>query len=280
LFALAIYWVSHKKILGFLGFLFPKEIYTHQSTKIDIYILLLQPIALVLLIYPAGIIATVLIAVMLKAGLNLIAASPNLPFTTSAYVVYNIVWILVYDFAQYIGHYLEHKFPVLWEFHKIHHSAKVLNPATAYRFHPIDYCFVNIVISSLTGIVTAFFSWGYGTDITIMSVFQMHIVLFLFYLIGYNFRHSHIKFVYPKWLQYILICPSQHQIHHSVEPKHWDKNMGYVFAFWDYFFGTLYIAKTEDVYEYGLSKTQDNTYDSLANIYIQPFKNIIDQSKK
>jgi sterol desaturase/sphingolipid hydroxylase (fatty acid hydroxylase superfamily) len=56
--------------------------------------------------------------------------------------------------------------------------------------------------------------------------------------------------------------------------------MGYIFAFWDYFFGTLYIAQHDDVYEYGLSKTPDDTYRSLFNIYVQPFKNIIEILKK
>jgi len=280
LIALGIYCVSYKKILGFLGFLFPQKIYTHQSTKVDFYIILLQPISLVLLIYPLGLIATVLTAVSVKSGLNLLFTSPHWAITTGSFGVYNFLWILAYDFAQYIAHYWEHKSPVLWEFHKIHHSAKVLNPMTAYRFHPFDHCFVSCIVSIFTGVVTAIFSWVYNQEITIISVFQMHIVLFLFYLIGYNFRHSHIKLVYPVWLQYILICPSQHQIHHSIEEKHWDKNMGYVFAFWDYLFGTLYIAQKDDVYEYGLSKDADDTYDHLPNIYLQPFKNIIEMLRK
>jgi sterol desaturase/sphingolipid hydroxylase (fatty acid hydroxylase superfamily) len=280
IFAFGIYFTLNRNVSGFFRFLFPPQIYKHQSTKIDLYILLLQPIFLVLWVIPVSVIVSLLIAVTIQSGLDFIMVSPNLVPNHYVYIVFSILWIIVYDFGQYISHYWQHKNPVLWEFHKIHHSAEVLNPLTAYRFHPLDYCFTSVIVACFTGIIVALFSWIYGQEPMIISVLKMHVVLFLFYLIGYNFRHSHIKFVYPKWLQYILVCPSQHQIHHSVEPKHWDKNMGYVFAFWDWLFGTLYIAKKTDVYEYGLSKTPDTTYRSIWNVYVQPFKNIIKILKK
>ena len=40
--------------------------------------------------------------------------------------------------AIFVAHYLQHRVPVFWEFHKVHHSAQVLTPITLYRMHPID----------------------------------------------------------------------------------------------------------------------------------------------
>ena len=53
---------------------------------------------------------------------------------------------ITYEFAYYVDHYLNHKIPFLWEFHKVHHTAEVLTPLTVFRVHPIDtLIFVNIV---------------------------------------------------------------------------------------------------------------------------------------
>ena len=49
---------------------------------------------------------------------------------------------LVDDFLRWALHYIEHRVPVLWEFHKVHHSAESLNFITAERFHPVEMLFL------------------------------------------------------------------------------------------------------------------------------------------
>ncbi len=274
LMACVIFFKKNHTLAGFFKFLLPKEIYTHQSTKIDIYLIFFSPFFNILLLTPLTVLATLWIAHGIMALLDSAFMSPMLEINAYSYIIYSILWIIFYDFGQYIAHYWEHKFPILWEFHKIHHSAEVLNPATAYRFHPCDMAFTSVVITACTSIITGLFSWLYGQELTFISILNMHCIIFLFYFCGYHFRHSHIKVIYPRWLQHILICPSQHQIHHSVEKKHWDKNIGYIFSVWDWLFGTLYIATHDEEYHYGLSKDQDATYRSLYHVYTVPFKNI------
>ncbi len=44
--------------------------------------------------------------------------------------------------------------PILWEFHKVHHTAEVLSPLTVFRVHPIDsLVFANIgaIVLGVTG---------------------------------------------------------------------------------------------------------------------------------
>ena len=55
---------------------------------------------------------------------------------------------LAADFGFFFGHYLGHKVPLLWEFHKVHHSAEVLSPLTNYRFHPLDRVLLGLCIGS------------------------------------------------------------------------------------------------------------------------------------
>ncbi|MGI9367986.1 MAG: sterol desaturase family protein, partial [Ruegeria sp.] len=46
----------------------------------------------------------------------------------AATVTFLLVFYLVVDFIWFYVHYLQHKIPVLWQFHKVHHSAEVMHP--------------------------------------------------------------------------------------------------------------------------------------------------------
>ena len=62
----------------------------------------------------------------------------------------------------------------------------------------------------------------------------VNIFIFLFNVFGSNLRHSHIGISYWKWLEFILISPAQHHLHHSVSKEHHDKNFGVSLAIWDW----------------------------------------------
>jgi len=98
----------------------------------------------------------------------------------------------------------------------------------------------------------------------------MNLVLFLFYFAGYNLRHSHIPLYYPDRLSRILISPAQHQVHHSNAPRHFDRNMGFMFAIWDRMAGTLYVPRRDEVLEFGLARGEEREFDSLARLYFLP----------
>ena len=103
-----------------------------------------------------------------------------------------------------------------------------------------------------------------------ITVNGMNLVLFLFYFAGYNLRHSHIPLYYPDRLSRILISPAQHQVHHSNAPRHFDRNMGFMFAIWDRMAGTLYVPRRDEVLEFGLARGEEREFDSLARLYFLP----------
>ena len=179
------------------------------------------------------------------------------------------------DGAGFIAHYLQHKVPVLWEFHKVHHSAEVLTPITAYRIHPVGQILTGIIAGVLVGVVQGAFGYFYGDRVGLITLMQVNIVLFVFYVGGYNLRHSHIWLSYPRWLSHILISPAQHQIHHSADPKHFNKNLALIFAFWDYLAGTLYVPSTREDLTYGLYNDEHKAFDGVFNLYFLPFKNVV-----
>ena len=77
---------------------------------------------------------------------------------------------------------------------------------------------------------------------------------FIFFLYGANLRHPHVKQKYPHFLEYLFISPYQHQIHHSSNTAHFNKNMGSRFAIWDWFFGTLVLSKKVKKIRFGKEK--------------------------
>jgi hypothetical protein len=83
-------------------------------------------------------------------------------------------------------------------------------------------------------------------------------------------RHSHIKIRYPKIIERIFISPGQHQIHHSTEKKHFDKNFGVAFAIWDLMFGSLAFSE-KATHRFGL-RTEFGFNQGIMHLYIEPFK--------
>ena len=49
----------------------------------------------------------------------------------------------------------------------------------------------------------------------------------------------------PAALGRIFVSPAHHQVHHSGNPKHFNKNFGSCLALWDWMFGTLYVPEKE-----------------------------------
>ena len=50
-----------------------------------------------------------------------------------------VVALLLLDFLYWAQHYFIHKVPLLWQFHKLHHSQKELNFFTDFRYHVLEY---------------------------------------------------------------------------------------------------------------------------------------------
>ena len=187
--------------------------------------------------------------------------------------LYTLALFIASDFTRYWLHRFLHTIPFLWEFHKIHHSAKVLNPATFYRVHFVENILFGLRYSFTIGIVTGIFIYFFGAMIDIYMVVGVNILLFIFSLLGSNLRHSHVPLSYGKYLEKWFISPKQHQVHHS--KKYFNKNYGGYFAIWDRIFGTLKLSGEIKTMKFGLKKEQMKEYLSLKDLIFTPFKNLI-----
>ena len=109
----------------------------------------------------------------------------------------------------------------------------------------------------LLGIVGTLFAFLFEGPLVEITVWGSNLGYFAFYVFGYNLRHSHIWLPYPRGLSHIFISPAQHQIHHSTAPRHYDKNFGFLFAFWDWMAGSLYVPASKESIEFGLTGFMD-----------------------
>ena len=184
---------------------------------------------------------------------------------------------MISDFTRYWLHRFLHTIPFLWEFHKVHHSAKVLTPITFYRVHPIENFLFGLRYSLSAGFVTGVFIYFFGAMIDIYMVFGVNVFLFLFSTLGANLRHSHVPFAYFTFIEKWFMSPKQHQIHHST--KHFNKNYGGFISIWDRFFGSLQLSNEVKVMKFGLRKNQMPDYTSLKSLIFRPFINILVRRK-
>jgi len=151
--------------------------------------------------------------------------------------------LLLHDVWFYWSHRLEHKLPWLWRFHRLHHSDPNMNASTYARDH-----FLQTVWRSLF----AAFTLGLFVDIELRQAEQAALLSSLFLGLWSQFYHSAARIRLP-WLHYILVTPQVHRIHHSLSPRHHDKNFADVFPVFDLLFGTFYRPQAEEFPATGLA---------------------------
>jgi alkylglycerol monooxygenase len=136
------------------------------------------------------------------------------------------VWLLaflLYDFCYYWNHRLGHERNVLWAAHSVHHQSEEYNLTTALR-------------QTSSGFLL---SWVFYLPMAVLGVpplvFLSVAAMNLLYQFWVHTRHI------PKlgWLEWLLITPSNHRVHHAQNPLYMDRNYGGVFIVWDRLFGTF-----------------------------------------
>jgi sterol desaturase/sphingolipid hydroxylase (fatty acid hydroxylase superfamily) len=142
--------------------------------------------------------------------------------------------IVFMDLMFYFLHILIHRIPLLWRFHRVHHTDLDVDVSTAMRFHLIEVFF-----RSLAGVGMIYFI---GADPVGVFVFEC---LFLF---SFFFQHSGIKL--PRQIEnlywILFVPPPMHRIHHSVDLEERNTNFGGIFSIWDRIFGTLLTGVNQD----------------------------------
>lgn len=146
----------------------------------------------------------------------------------NAHWAWNLLALFLIGHTTFYGaHFLSHKIPMLWQFHRVHHSSQTLDSFSTSRFHIFDK-----TLFAFPGLM-------------LIAYFQPDPGLTFLYVSFSDFwgRYGHGNIRDAHWLGYFLSNPKFHRWHHSNHPEAIDKNFSAEFNFLDYLFGTAYYPK-------------------------------------
>ena len=166
-----------------------------------------------------------------------------------------LTWIGIFvarDFVSYWTHRIEHRAPLLWASHSIHHSFEEMSPSVAMRV-PWMENFYKVPATLWMPLVGVDFRLVVGIDVIAALV-----------SIG---QHTEMFPAKPTGiLQRYFIVPSHHRVHHGSNDLYLDKNFGAVLCIWDKFFGTFQ-AETMPVIYGILGRPLDTSRDMVLGKY-------------
>jgi sterol desaturase/sphingolipid hydroxylase (fatty acid hydroxylase superfamily) len=277
------WWVESRKNCAasnqtLFAYLFPRHLYTHPTAIIAYKNLILS----LLLWGPllGGFTAIGSFAVAHRVCLSLIHTYGTRPLVFSSDSGNILLEILMYmlsaSFIYYILHLAMHKVPVLWSIHRVHHSSEALGLPAGFHTHPLEQLMflpTTLLTSALGGVMLYFLGRDNWSPFVVAYI-TFHIVWGA-KVLGV-FLHSQVPLGFGQWNK-VLYGPVLHQIHHSAELRHRDKNLGDAFyiSIWDWMFGTLYIPAKDEKYRWGLNDEEygaNNPHLNLRAFYLEPFQ--------
>lgn len=174
-----------------------------------------------------------------------------------------IISALTLDFfGGWLSHLVEHKVPLFWRMHIIHHSDNNVDVTSGLRHHPLES-----VWRGLFFLIAIFVS---GAPIYGVMIYQTLLTIFT------GVTHANISL--PKWLDkgmsYFLVSPNMHKVHHHWKQPYTDSNYGAVFSIWDRIFGTFKKLDPKQI-RYGLDRYYPNEKDEdLVSLLKKPFQKL------
>lgn len=169
--------------------------------------------------------------------------------------------LLVRSFASYLVHVANHKVPLMWRVHRLHHTDTEIDISTTARFHPLEFVYstpIMLVVVMAFGIPPV--------AIVVFEIFDAAMAVF---------GHANIRL--PSGVNrvraWVLVTPDVHRVHHSILQKETDSNFGVTVTWWDRLCGTYRARPTEELatMRLGLEECQDARTTSLSWLLVLPF---------
>ncbi len=193
----------------------------------------------------------------------------------AAEIGFTLVSFLVYELAYWLNHYVSHEVPVLWAFHRVHHTAETLTPVTVFRVHPVDTLVFYNMIAVLGGVAEGAMIYALGWKASSINVGGANIILLTFVFLTVHLQHSHMWIAFTGVWGRVFASPAHHQLHHSTDPAHFGKNLGSCLALWDWVFGTLRLPSWEREHlTYGVEPEGERPH-GLTDGLLTPFKRAV-----
>ncbi|MCF8061759.1 MAG: sterol desaturase family protein [Deltaproteobacteria bacterium] len=167
--------------------------------------------------------------------------------------------VVFMDFILYVWHLLNHKVPLLWRFHRVHHADLNMDVTTATRFHIGELAPSAVIKIGLIYLL--------GATVPAVVIFESLIVLCA------QFHHSSLRVSesFERFYWLFFVPPSMHRIHHSVKIRERDSNYGVIFSLWDRFLETLVLDVNQEGITIGLGAYRRPERLRLHHLMLMPF---------
>ena len=170
-----------------------------------------------------------------------------------------VLGVAMFDFVSYWFHRFAHITPVLWRFHRVHHSDTSMDASTNFRAHPVE---LTLYFGTASILAAAIF----GLDLLTLGLYFLVLTPFFF------FEHSNLRF--PKWLDktvgLVFTTPNIHKVHHEQDQHYTDSNFSDIFIIWDRLFGTFKYKPPEEI-KFGLKEFENDKKQTFWYLMISPF---------
>jgi sterol desaturase/sphingolipid hydroxylase (fatty acid hydroxylase superfamily) len=164
-----------------------------------------------------------------------------------------VVLLLLMDFSYYLEHRLLHAHPTFWAAHAVHHQSSEFNLTVSLRVSVLQ-----VWMTTLTALPFAIIGFSPSVVLTAIVISKSYQFLLHTQLVG--------KLGVLEW---VLMTPSHHRVHHGWNERYVDKNFGGILVVWDRIFGTF--EPEAEAASYGLTERAPAPFNALlANI--QPWR--------
>lgn len=170
------------------------------------------------------------------------------------------VVLFLFDAWMYLWHRLNHRVPLLWRFHAVHHSDRDMDATSALRFHTgeIAMSFVaRLAILPLLGMTIP--------QLLIYETILLPVILF---------HHSNIRLPanVDRLIRWLIVTPNMHWVHHSREQPETDSNYASVLSIWDRCFGSFRLCDQPEMIDLGLhDQDGGRSWRTLREMIAAPF---------
>ena len=262
-----------RSLRGLARYIFPAEVFRHA--RIDLFVYLVGKLVCAPLVMK--ILALIAVETAMPHLLDMLFGKHVLAATNSALMLLTqfLVFYVASNFAFYWAHRAMHQSRFLWSVHRAHHSAEALTFLAAARANPIETIGTSLWTTVWGGVGVAVLH--YCTGVAMHPLFPVVMSFwFVFADVIDKFQHSHVR-TSLGILDYIIPSGGMHEIHHSAELKHRDKNFGNQLAVFDWMFGTMYIPARGETILLGLTEHEigaQNPHKRIIDIYVEPLGHI------
>ena len=249
---------------------FARRVWAHPSAKLDYRLFFVTTF-----FYATGAVELVVTSKAVEQGViggleHLVGRLDHAPAGIATVALVTVLDLLIFELAYWFAHWLLHRVPTLWAFHALHHSAEVLTPFTEWRQHPLELFLFPAINALFLGTFFGLTHHLLGADAQPLSLFGFDVLQFAAVMTVLHLRHTHLWITLPGFWAKLFQTPAHHQIHHSADPRHFDKNLGLFLSVWDWAFGTLWIPRPEEKTTLVLGLGEGKGHHGVVDAWVSP----------